>query len=305
VAGIIIKEDIMKKIDLHMHSNYSDDADFTPQELIAMAIDKDLAAISITDHNLTDAIAEALELTKDNNLEIIPGIEFDTNYGDNILHILGYYIDYNSPKIEELLGGLEEAKKEQFYGRIERLQELGFNITEQEVLEASDNDRPLGGFIAEVLLAKDESRKNPDLETYYTGEKSDQPYFNFYLDFFRAGQPADIPCWKPSAKETIKLIKEIGGVAVLAHPGATLSPKDEEVIDDLIKAGLQGIESYSTYHNEEEIKKWVALAKKKGLLITAGSDFHGHLKPKIELGEVAGNDYNIIEQLRELRGSNR
>ncbi|OCL25251.1 PHP domain-containing protein [Orenia metallireducens] len=295
----------MKKIDLHVHSNYSDDADLTPQELIEMAMDRGLAAISITDHNLTDAISEALELVEDNNLEIIPGIEFDTNYGDNILHILGYYIDYNSPKIDELLGGMEEAKKEQFYGRIERLQQLGFNITAQEVLEKADNDRPLGGFIAEVLLAKTESKEDPRLETYYTGEKSDQPYFNFYLDFFRAGQPADIPCWKPSAKDTIKLIKEIGGVAVLAHPGSTLSPEDEDVIDDLIEAGLQGIESYSTYHNEEEVAEWLALAEKKGLLATAGSDFHGHLKPKIELGGVAGNDYNIIEQLRELRRSNK
>lgn len=295
----------MKKIDLHVHSNYSDDADLTPQELIEIAMDRGLAAISITDHNLTDAISEALELVEDNNLEIIPGIEFDTNYGDNILHILGYYIDYNSPKIDELLGGMEEAKKEQFYGRIERLQQLGFNITAQEVLEKADNDRPLGGFIAEVLLAKTESKEDPRLETYYTGEKSDQPYFNFYLDFFRAGQPADIPCWKPSAKDTIKLIKEIGGVAVLAHPGSTLSPKDEDVIDDLIEAGLQGIESYSTYHNEEEVAEWLALAEKKGLLATAGSDFHGHLKPKIELGGVAGNDYNIIEQLRELRRSNK
>jgi len=294
----------MKKIDLHMHSNYSDDADFTPQQLIEMAIEKGLATISITDHNLTDAIPEALKLTEGSGLEVIPGIEFDTNYGDNILHILGYYIDYNSPKIDELLGGLEEAKKEQFYRRIERLQELGFDITTQEVLEASDNDRPLGGFIAEVLLAKDESRKNPDLETYYTGEKSDQPYFNFYLDFFRAGQPADIPCWKPSSKDTIRLIRELGGVAVLAHPGSTLNPEDEEVVDDLIEAGLQGIEAYSTYHNQKELEQWLALAKKKNLLATAGSDFHGHLKPKIELGEVAGNDYTIIEQLRELRGSN-
>jgi hypothetical protein len=301
----MIKEEMMKKIDLHVHSNYSDDADLTPQELIEIAMDRGLAAISITDHNLTDAISEALELVEDNNLEIIPGIEFDTNYGDNILHILGYYIDYNSPKIDELLGGMEEAKKEQFYGRIERLQQLGFNITAQEVLEKADNDRPLGGFIAEVLLAKTESKEDPRLETYYTGEKSDQPYFNFYLDFFRAGQPADIPCWKPSAKDTIKLIKEIGGVAVLAHPGSTLSPKDEDVIDDLIEAGLQGIESYSTYHNEEEVAEWLALAEKKGLLATAGSDFHGHLKPKIELGGVAGNDYNIIEQLRELRRSNK
>ncbi|WP_018247830.1 PHP domain-containing protein [Orenia marismortui] len=291
----------MKKIDLHMHSSYSDDADYTPQEIIKMAKKKNLSAISITDHNLTTAISEALEITKNDDLEIIPGIEFDTNYESNILHILGYYIDYNSSKISELLSGMEEAKKEQFYKRIDRLQELGYSITAKEVLDKADNDRPLGGFIAEVLLAKSESKEDPRLKKYYNGERSDQPYFNFYLDFFRSGMPADIPCWKPNAKDTIELIKELGGVAVLAHPGSTLNPKDEDVIDDLIASGLQGIEAYSTYHNKQEMEQWLEVAKNKNLLATAGSDFHGHLKPKIELGGVAGNDYSIVEELKNLR----
>jgi len=292
----------MNRIDLHIHSNYSDDADYSIEELIKMAKDKGLKAIAITDHNLTDGIDEALELTARDELEVIPGVEFDTRYGDNTLHILGYYIDWHSPKIKELLGGYEEAKKEQFYDRVNKLQELGYQITPEEVLDKSKNDRPLGGFIAEVLLSKRESKNDKRLRAYLTGDKSDQPYFNFYLDFFKTGGKADIPCWKPSSKDTIRLIRELGGVAVLAHPGATLSYRDEDVLDDLMVAGLQGIEACSTYHNQQELEGFNKLAKDKGLLITAGSDFHGHLKPKIELGEVVGNDYQIVEKLRELRG---
>jgi predicted metal-dependent phosphoesterase TrpH len=100
------------------------------------------------------------------------------------------------------------------------------------------------------------------------------------------------------------LIRDLGGVAVLAHPGSTLEPTDEAVIEDLKKAGLEGIESYSTYHSAEEIEDFVQLGQKYDLLITAGSDFHGHLKPEIDLGEVAGNDYEIVKKLKELRGDN-
>ena len=285
-----------------MHSNHSDDADLPVSELIKRAKRKDLAAIAITDHNSTAAIGEALELTVDDNLEIIPGIEFDTNYGDNTLHILGYYINWKSNKIDQLLAGMDEAKMGQFYQRIERLQELGIDITAEEVLKKADVERPLGGFIAKVVLNKEQNKNKKQLQSYLTGEKSDQPYFNFYLDYFKAGAKAYVPCWKPSAEDTIDLIRELGGVAVLAHPGSTLEVSDEDVIDDLKEAGLQGIESYSTYHSEEELAGFVELGEKKDLLITAGSDFHGELKPEIEIGGVDGNNYDIVTKLKELRG---
>jgi predicted metal-dependent phosphoesterase TrpH len=294
----------MREVDLHIHSNYSDDADLSIHELIKKAEYKDLSALAITDHNSTAGVSEALELTKDDDLEVIPGIEFDTKYEENILHILGYYIDWQSSKIDDLLDGMEEAKLKQFYQRVEKLQELGFDITSEEILKQTDKTRPLGGFIAEVLLTKESNQDNPQLETYLTGERSNQPYFNFYLDYFKAGAKAYVPCWKPSAKDTIELIRDLGGVAVLAHPGSTLEPTDEAVIEDLKKAGLEGIESYSTYHSAEEIEDFVQLGQKYDLLITAGSDFHGHLKPEIDLGEVAGNDYEIVKKLKELRGDN-
>ena len=292
----------MEQVDLHIHSDYSDDADLSIAEIIKIAKKKKLKAISITDHNSTAGIDEALELTTDDELELIPGIEFDTNYNDNILHILGYYLDWKSDKIDDLLDGMEEAKVEQFHHRIKKLQELGFSITAQEVLDKSDVERPLGGFIAKVLLNKKENQNKPALKTYLRGAKSDQPYFNFYLDYFRVGAKAYVPCWKPNAKDTIKLIKDLGGVAVLAHPGSTLEVSDQEVIFDLKEAGLEGIESYSTYHSKEEIEGFVKLGQEIDLLITAGSDFHGELKPEIELGGVQGNNYQIVRELKKLRG---
>lgn len=294
----------MKKVDLHIHTNHSQDADYKPAKIVEKAINKDLAAIAITDHNVTSGIPEALDFAQDKEIEIIPGIEFDTNYGDNILHILGYYLDWQSEKIKNLVAGMKESKREQFYERIRRLQQLGYDITAEEVIAKVEAEIPLGARIAQVLLAKPVNQAKESLQPYLNGDKSDQPYFNFYLDFFKAGAKVDVPCWKPSAKETIELIVELGGVAVLAHPGSTLTADDGVVIDDLISAGLKGMEVYSTYHDSDEIEAFRELAREKDLLMTAGSDFHGHLKPEIEIGEVGGNEYEIVEGLKELSSSN-
>ncbi|MCK8826521.1 PHP domain-containing protein [Natroniella acetigena] len=289
----------MKKVDLHIHSSYSDDADFKPQELIKKAKEKGLAAIAIADHNVVGGSKEALRLTADDKLEVIPAIEFDTNYKDTVLHILGYYLNLDFPKISELVAGIDEAKEKRFYGRVKKLQQLGFAITAEEVLEyAGENGGPYGEYIVEILFTKAKDDKR--LESYLNGEKSNQPKFNFMIDYFTVGGDAYVPCWKPSTRDTIKLINELGGVAVLAHPGSNLTFNDGEIIDDLVEMGLEGMEVYSTYHSQKEIDGFLELAKEKKLLVTAGSDFHGQFKPQIELGEIDANHYSIVEELKKL-----
>ena len=291
----------MKQVDLHVHTSYSDDADYTPQEIINKAKAKGLACIAITDHNTTDAVEEAIKLGNSNDVEIVPGIELDTNYQEKNLHILGYYLDWKSPEIDELLGGLHAAQQEQFQKRIDKLQQLGFQITAEEVLaEAEGLSHPPGGLIAELLLSKAENQVDKRLKPYLTGNKSDQPYFNFYLDYFKQGGKAYVPCWKPDSQRAIEVIAELGGVPVLAHPGSTLGENDEELISKLSAVGLQGIEACSTYHQQKEVEFFKHIAVENDLLITAGSDFHGKLKPEIELGEIEGNDYEVVEELKRM-----
>ena len=290
----------MGLVDLHLHSSYSYDGDTTPQELIETAIDKNLAAIAITDHNTTAGVEEFLEIAADKDIEAIPGIEIDTSYGDNELHMLGYYLDWQSPEIEKLFDGFKEEKMEQFYKRVELLQKSGYEITPEEVLEVSDNEYPIATTIAEVLLSKAENRTKESLQPYISGDKSRQAYFNFYRDFLSPGAKAYVPSKNPEITRVINLILELGGVPVLAHPGSSLNPKEVDIIDDLKEAGLKGLEVYSNYHSAEETKKFKAIAEDKGLLITAGSDYHGELKPEIELGQVDGNSYSIVKELKKL-----
>lgn len=291
----------MKQVDLHVHTSYSDDADHTPQEIINKAKAKGLACIAITDHNTTAAIEEAIKLGSRSDMEIVPGIELDTNFQEKNLHILGYYLNWRSPEIDELLGGLKAAQQEQFQKRIDKLQELGFQITAEEVLaEAEGLSHPPGGLIAEVLLSKAGKQPDKRLKPYLTGNKSNQPYFNFYLDYFKQGGKAYVPCWKPSSQRAIEVIDNLGGVPVLAHPGATLGQEDKKLISELSALGLKGIEAYSTYHQQREVEFFKQIAAENDLLITAGSDFHGKLKPEIELGEIEGNNYAVVEKLKKM-----
>ncbi len=276
----------MSKIDLHMHSCFSDDGEFTPEEIIDRAIKNNVEIISISDHNSVRAVDRALSYSKNKNIKVIPGIEIDCTFNKRNLHLLGYNIDYKSKDFynieEDILNQEKRASKE----KIRLIKEYtGLNILEDEVIKRSSNGVVTGELIAEILLEDSENRKSLILKPYLEGgNRSDMPYVNFYWDYFAQGKPAYVPIKFISLKEAIGLIHKNGGKAVIAHPGNNL--KDNlNLIDNLIKEGIEGIEVFSSYHTKEQIEYFYTKAIKNNMIITCGSDFHGKTKPNIEIGK--------------------
>lgn len=275
----------MSKIDLHMHSCFSDDGEFTPEEIIDRAIKNNVEIISISDHNSVRAVDRALSYSKNKNIKVIPGIEIDCTFNKRNLHLLGYNIDYKSKDFynieEDILNQEKRASKE----KIRLIKEYtGLNILEDEVIKRSSNGVVTGELIAEILLEDSENRKSLILKPYLEGgNRSDMPYVNFYWDYFAQGKPAYVPIKFISLKEAIGLIHKNGGKAVIAHPGNNLKDK-LDLIDNLIEEGIEGIEVFSSYHTKEQIEYFYTKAIKNNMIITCGSDFHGKTKPNIEIG---------------------
>ncbi len=273
-------------IDLHIHSTASDGS-FTPTEIINMAISKSINAIAITDHDTIDGVKEVIEAGIPHNLEFITGLEISAQplpgYGDDgSIHILGYGFSIYDRQINITLEKLREARANRNPLILERLQQLGFALTMDEVIAISGSGQIGRPHIAKAMVEKGYASSFDDAFDRYLGK----------------GKPAYIDKFRLSCMDAIKIITEAGGVPVLAHPGLIKIDNPsypnryypiEYFISQLIGMGLMGIEVFHTDHCEEQSRYFAKLAQKKGLLMTGGSDFHGTMKPKVEMGSGIGN----------------
>lgn len=260
-------------IDLHVHTTASDGS-LTPSELIRHACSKGLVAIAITDHDTINGLQEAVEEGKDTGIEVIRGVEIGVEFTPE-MHLLGYFKNEPGTKLQTVLNELREKRYERNPKIIRKLNEMGMDITYENVLEEAQGSVVGRPHIASVMVRKG-----------YVGGIADA--FSQYLAF---GKPAFVKKDKLQPEEGIRVIIEAGGVPVLAHP--TYLNLDIEKLDllvsELVKAGLRGIEAYYPDHDKEETQKFIELAEKHNLLLTGGSDFHGSLKPEIEIGIGSGN----------------
>lgn len=274
----------MNRVDLHIHSCYSDDGEFTPYQIIQLSTNRRMKTIAITDHNSVKGVEEAIEYGKHFGVEVIPGIEIDCTYNNVDLHLLGYYIDYTGKEFEDLEKSLFEKSIDAFPKMILNLRKIGICVDGEEVLRKANGKIPTGELIAEVILNKEGNINNQLLRPYLKGGKrSDMPYINFYWDFFAQGRVAHVPIEYMSLKEAINLVKKSGGIPVIAHPGINLN-NNIELLENIIKEGVEGIEVFNNYHTKSQINYLNKKAEEYELLITCGSDFHGKNKPKIEIG---------------------
>lgn len=276
----------MKKLDLHMHSYFSDDGEFSPESIIDKAIENGLNLISITDHNSVKANSVALEYIKEKNISYIPGIEIDCQYNGLNLHLLGYNFDFTKSCFADLEENIIKEEQKAGIKRIEKIKEAtNLYLDAEDVLNKSTNGIIPGELIAEVLLDDERNKDSEILKPYRTGgKKSDMPYVNFYWDYFSQGKPAYVHIEYISLSEAIKMIQDNGGIAIIAHPGNNLK-NNLNIINDLIAEGIDGIEVFSSYHSNETIDFFYNKAIENKLLITCGTDFHGKNKPNIELGK--------------------
>lgn len=286
----------MRKIDLHMHSNFSDDRELTPQEIIDNAIKNGMDIISITDHNSIKANEIALEYVSGKKIRYIPGIEIDCQYNGLNLHLLGYNFDFNKACFLELEENILKQEKKAGLKRIEKIKEIThLHLNTEDVLKKVNNGIVTGEAIGEVLLEDNRNNNSEILKPYRAcSEKSDMPFVNFYWDYFSQGKPAYVHIEFITLSEAINMIKENGGIAIIAHPGNNLK-YNRNIIDELIAEGIDGIEVFSSYHTNEDIEFFYNKALENNLFISCGSDFHGKNKPNIEIGKFKYKfDSNMI-----------
>lgn len=280
----------MTKIDLHMHSIYSCDGEYTPKALVKMAKDAGIEAIALTDHNTTAGVNEALEAGKNAGIEVIPAIELDCMYQDKIFHVLGYFIDQDSRKFYALDEDIRQQEINAAKTRIRLINEMGIPVDEDEAMACAKDGFVTAEIIAEIVLSKPENANNPLLKPYLKGgSRSDNPYVNFYWDYCAQGKPAYVHIEYISMADAIEIINGMKGIPVLAHPGNNLKNR-EEMLPEIVKQGIQGIEAYSSYHTRQQCEYFAKKAKELGVIVTGGSDFHGKTKPSICMGRYGLED---------------
>ena len=266
-----------------------------------MACEAGLAGFSISDHDTVAAMAEGTQLAREFPLEFYPNVEISTHYLTRKFHVLAPLVDYRSAELQSMLQVLAEGRRHQAKARVERLRDLGFEITFEEVIRDTGNPVPTGPAIAQTLLAKPESREDPRLGRYLHGTEADRGVIAFYRDFFARGRPAFAGMERLGTLEALQLIRRSGGVPVLAHPGAPGYEADEKVLQTFVAHGLAGLEVYSSYHEPRSTRRFSDWAARWDLVKTAGSDFHGRVKPHVRIGSVKARGREMIEELMDRR----
>ena len=288
-------------IDLHIHSSKSSDGDFSPFHIVQLAKEKALKAISISDHDTVAAYPETLRYGANAGVEIIPSMELTTLFEDREFHLLLPFVDWKSKIVAHLVSQVAKRREKEARGRVAKLQGLGFNITWKEVRKEAGAFPPLGVTIAQVLLRKAEKDKDSMLSKYLEEKNRPLAPYHFYKDYFMEGKPAAVPRQNLSILEVLDIISETGAVPVLAHPGAYFQNVKKKDLVALKAKGLQGLEVYTSYHSAEQSKRYLQMAKDLNLVPTAGSDFHGTIKPHIPFGSLNHGGYWMVEELRKRR----
>ncbi len=242
-------------VDLHLHTTCSDGHD-TPEELVEKAVRNGYSAISITDHDTVSGVIRGIEVAHGTPLELIPGIELSSMDQDDDIHILGYFIQYDDPEFVNSISFFKEKRRERAEEIVECLNYLGLEITIDIVLKIA-HGAPIGRpHIAEALLSENQIK-----------------YYNeAFIRYIGMNGPAYVPKYRITPRETIELILKNGGIPVLAHP---VSIQRDDIIPELVEAGLMGIEAVHPLHYPEKQLYYRKLAKKYGLIATGGSDWHG------------------------------
>lgn len=253
-------------IDLHTHSTASDGTD-SPSQLIEKAIRKKLDVVAITDHDTTRGWDEAsnslLTHPSLSTMQLVHGAEISCQDADGVsIHMLGYMFDSQYQPLLEVLEQTRENRLSRMERIIARLNDAGIAITIEDVHEQRQGDATLGRpHLADALVARGHVASRDEAFAALLHNRS-----KFYINHY-----------SPSPVEVIRLIKSAGGVTVIAHPLASQRGRTikMELLDQLIEAGLDGIEIYHRDHSEDEKAKLLHIAREKDLIVTGSSDYHG------------------------------
>jgi len=268
--------------DLHMHTTFSDGR-MAPEEIIDAAKTAGLSCIAITDHDTVDGVRALYEqgAIPNKDLKVIAGIELSSAVDGHDVHILGYGVDIYNLELREKLEEVAEARWARFEQMVSKLQELGYDISEADVLMLAGASRSIGrSHVARTLVKKGLV-------------ESVREVFATLLD---SGCPAYVARYRLTPEQAVELVRAAGGLPVLAHPKLV---KDDELVRKLLKLDFAGVEAFYPQHDVGDTARYIAMASERGMFITGGSDFHAlpSREPQ-SLGEFVIED-KYAEQLLE------
>lgn len=275
----------MKRVDLHMHTTASDGT-AAPSAVVALAKEYSLSAIAVTDHDTVSGIAEACTAGQELGVEVIPGVELSTRYQGPV-HILGYFIDPESPELREFLDGIVNDRDIRNEKIVALLRDDGISVT-YDGMKARFGDVIGRPHFAELLIEHGLAADTKDA-------------FDRYL---AKGQKYWLPRTTIPLEKCVEMILTAGGIPVLAHPFEYKYEEKSlaELIEFCISVGVKGIECRHSSHTPGQMAYLELLAAEYGLLCTGGSDFHGDVKPGIRPGCGSGCvcvPYAWLDALRE------
>ncbi|HEX9779826.1 MAG TPA: PHP domain-containing protein [bacterium] len=272
-------------VDLHLHTHYSDGTE-APEAVLELARGAGLAAAAITDHDNIDALSESEAAAAARGIELIPGIEMSSSEDGIEVHILGYLFDPAHAAFRAHLERQQARRVRRVHETAARLRSVGVEISAEEVLALAGKGTVGRPHVARVL------RKHG-----YVSSTSEA-----FERFIGPGNPGFIPGSTVAPATIIALIREAGGVPVLAHP---VYVKRDDMIARFASQGLAGLETHHSSHTPEQVRRYERMADDLGLLKTGGSDFHGVGHKEGAAVGAARAPYACLEALRRWHASHR
>ena len=266
----------MKFADLHLHTQFSDGT-FTPEELVLRAQNAGLACIALTDHDTVEGCARAAAACAAVKMEFISGAELTAEHEDTEVHILGYFLDPQNRVLLDRIAKFQSVRQNRIHEMCAALNRLGIPLKAASVFALANCRSPGRPHVARALVQ----------------EKLIGNLDEAFEKYLKKGRPAWVPKTKMSALESVQLIHEAGGLAVMAHPGLN---RTDDIIPGLVDAGLDGIECFHTKHSTVMSERYLEIAEKYDLLVTGGSDCHGFSKKQPLIGTVR-LPYEHVERL--------
>lgn len=257
-------------VDLHVHSTFSDGCD-SPSELVDAAISLGIKALALTDHDTIDGVGEFLASCRKSNLSGIAGVELSAYVPFGTLHILGLGFNPANEALGNMLLRVRDGRDERNHRILEKLNELGVALTWEEVQSFAGDEVVGRPHFAQAMIARGMAESVAEV----------------FERFLQKGAPAYVDRFRPAPAECVELIRNAGGIPVIAHP---LSweydiPALEAGLLELKEAGLLAIEAYHSSHSGGDVVELLRLANKHKFLVTGGSDYHGSsVKPNVRLG---------------------
>jgi len=272
-----------RMIDLHIHTTASDGTD-TPSQVVRLALERDLAAIAITDHDTVDGLAEAENAAEGQNLEVVRGCELSVHTDFGELHLLGLWLPYDVGPLEACLERIRAKRGVRNERIVEKLGELGVALPYQAVLDEAQGDVVGRPHIARALVR-------------HGFVRDEKEAFSRYL---RSGAAAYVARETLPAREGVRLMASLGATVAVAHPLLARCSRStlERTVTVLREEGLDVLEAWHSEQSPADTEWLCALARRLDLGVTGGSDYHGSVKPHVRLG-MGGGGLTVSEQVLE------